>query len=122
LGEKDGWKIIKAIIDIEPNTFNISSKSGQNSVTAYVEIPGYDVNMIDTSTIYLSSTNGTVFAESKPISVSDYDNDGLPDIMVKFNKQSLINLVRPPSAMLTIEGKIGDKIFEGSDVIRIIQN
>jgi N-acetylneuraminic acid mutarotase len=107
-------------VDIDPNT--LSLKSNGRWVTAYIELPeGYDVSDINVSTIML---NGTVPSELRPTAIGDYDSDGVPDLMVKFNRTAVSELVLSQSikygnVTLTMTGELYDgTTFEGSDVIR----
>jgi hypothetical protein len=125
-GSRDFWLIklappkIHATIDIDPGTLNLKSKG--KWVTGYIELPeGYDVSDINVSTIML---NGTVPAELRPTAIGDYDSDGVPDLMVKFNRTAVSELMLSQSikygnVTLTITGELYDgTTFEGSDVIR----
>jgi Tol biopolymer transport system component len=130
-GHDDIWKmeapvkVINASVDTDPDTLNLGSKG--NWITAYVELPeGYDVANINVSTIML---NGTIPAESKPTSIGDCDGDGVADLMVKFDRDQVIQYIldhmlidgRFSVATLTLTGKLNDgTLFEGSDTIRII--
>jgi len=105
-------------IDIDPNTLNL--KSSGKWVTAYIESTDFDVEDIDIGTVKLE---GTITAETQPVEVGDYDNDGIPDLMVKFNRQALIEyldgLTGPVE--LTVSGLLyGSIIFNGSDTIEVI--
>jgi hypothetical protein len=83
--------------------------------------------------------NGTIpvdpFWISKPIKsvIGDYDNDTIPDLMVKFDRQQVINYIKANVDMsrlyeerfmtitLTVTGKLNDGTpFQGSDTVRII--
>jgi len=128
-GNDDIWKMeapveaINACVDTDPDTLNLGSKG--NWITAYVELPeGYDVRNIDVSTILL---NGTVPVNpSAPTAVGDYDGDGVPDLMVKFDKAAVSGLILSQgitsgNVVLTITGRLYDgTIFEGSDTIRVM--
>jgi len=84
-------------IDFHPETLNLKSK-GQ-WVTCYIELPdGHDVEDIDIGTIAITSIamNGEeanviedIPAEAHPTEVGDYDGDGIPDLMVKFDRGSV---------------------------------
>jgi len=115
-----GVPLLRATVDLDPDTLNLRSKG--KWITAYIELPeGYDVNDIDISTIKL---NDDVEAELKPTAVGDYDNDGIPDLMIKFDRQKVIQLIGDSSetATLTITGKLYDGTpFEASDDITTIQ-
>jgi len=110
--------VVKATIDIDPDTLNLESKG--KWITGYIELPsGYDVSNIDVSTIKL---NNVVSVESKPTEVSDYDNDGIPDLMVKFDR-SVVEKILPvgDKVIMTVSGQLTDGgRFEGSDTIRVI--
>jgi parallel beta-helix repeat protein len=113
---------IVAITDINPDTLNLKSKS--KWITAYIELPeGYNVSDINISSILL---NGTIPVDmSAPIAVGDHDNDGVPDLMVKFNRTAVCQFILSKGIMfgnvtLTISGKLQNGIgFEGCDTIRV---
>jgi len=107
---------IVAMVDMEPDT--LRSKGKGKKITAYIELPeGYDVNDIDISTIRL---NDAVSAELKPTKIRDYDQDGIPDLMVKFNLVPIVNLLSLGDVELTITGTLNDGIlFEGTDAIKL---
>ena len=110
-------QIIPATMGFDPNTLNLRSRG--KYVTAYIELPtGYDVAQIDVSSI---SLNGTVPALTKPTEIGDYDKDGIPDLMVKFDRSAVIALLTPgDQAAVTIAGEVGGIAFEGTDTIRVI--
>jgi len=112
--------IIPATIDFDPDTLNLKSKG--RWVTAYIELPvghGYNVSMIDLESLWL---NGQVQAEAKPIEIGDYDGDGIPDLMVKFNRKSVQNILEVGEEVkITISGKLTYcRPFEGKDTIKVI--
>lgn len=98
--------IVPAIVDVQPDTLNKASQG--DAVTAYIfiEIPGYDVNAIDVSTVRLSTNNGIVSALPSPTEVSDHNGNGIPDLMVKFDRQAVIGIVDIGDVMIKITGKI----------------
>lgn len=109
---------LQATVDIDPDTINLKSK-GQ-FITVYIELPpGYDVNQIDISSIML---NGTIPALGHPTEVNDYDNDGIPDLMVKFDRASVQSLLSPGDNTLIITGRLlgwpDTPDFGGSDTIK----
>ncbi len=108
---------ITSTIDFDPNTLNQKSKG--NWVTVYIELPaGYNVADISISSLRL---NGTIPAVSWPYAIGDYDHDGIPDLMVKFDRNAVINLLPAgDNIMVTVTGTVGTTTFEGVDTIRVI--
>jgi parallel beta-helix repeat protein len=119
-----------ATIDIQPQALNLRSRG--KWITAYIELPeGYDVGDINVSSIML---NGTIPVNLKaPTAIGDYDDDAVPDLMVKFDRAKVINYLldnvdvaqlleeRFMTITLTITGKLNDGTqFRGSDNIKII--
>ena len=117
-----GYEIIQATIDIDPNTLNLKSKG--KMITAYIEFPvSYNMTEIDINTVYLEYLKGSIPAKLNPSGVGDYDYDNIPDLMVKFDRQALIEYLdgAPGEITLTINGEIDEAfLFEGSDVITVI--
>jgi hypothetical protein len=129
----DAWLIklvyekASAMIHLDPSTLNLESKG--KWITAYVELPeGYNVADINVSTIML---NDTVPAELRPTAIGDYDGDGVPDLMVKFDRAAVVQYIldhlpaegRFLTVTLTITGKLNDGTpFQGSDTIKTILN
>jgi len=122
--------VINAAVDIIPNTLNLRSKA--EYITAFIELPeGYNVSDIDVSSILL---NNTIAADpDAPTPIGDYDDDGIPDLMVKFDRAEVasyllanVNMTqlyeeRFMTITLTITGKLNDgTVFQGSDTIRIM--
>jgi hypothetical protein len=108
-------------IDFDPDTLNLKGKG--EWVTVYIELPeGYNVTDVDVSTIRL---NETIPAELEPTAIGDYDNDTIPDLMVKFNRTAVSEFIfskgiKYGNVTLTITGWLNDgTIFEGSDVIKV---
>ena len=125
---------IGATVDIHPKTLNLGSNG--TWITAYIEPPeGYNVSDIDVTTILLE---GSVPAETDPKygfvknpEIKDRDGDGIPELMVKFERQAINCILSklyhyaPPPAKnyveLTITGKLLDGTpFEGKDTIRVV--
>jgi len=108
-------------LDIDPEILNLRSKG--KWITGYIELPeGYDVADINVSTILL---NDTFPAESTPTAIGDYDNDGVSDLTVKFNRTAVSEFIFSEGikygiATLTITGKLNNgTVFGGSDIIRV---
>jgi len=121
--------VVTATADISPKALNLRSKG--KWITAYIELPeGYDVRDINVSTVML---NDTISAEPKPIAVGDYDEDGITDLMVKFDRAKVIQYIldnidivklyekKFMTITLTVTGKLYDGApFQGTAIIRLI--
>jgi hypothetical protein len=128
---------VPATVDIKPNTLNLRSRG--KWITCYIELPeGYDVNDINVSTILLNDTIPPKMHRCRhgykhPAGIGDYDSDSIPDLMVKFDRASVISYIvanvnitklfeeRFMTITLTITGYLNDDtMFQGSDTIKII--
>jgi len=111
-------RMIEASMDIDPDTLNLKSKG--KWITCYIEFSdGYDVSELDVGAVELE----TISAEESPTQVGDYDGDGISDLMVKFDRQVLIEYLGGATGdvILTVTGELTDGTpFEGSDTIRVI--
>ncbi len=134
-GGGDFWLVklahseISATVDVDPDTLNLKSKG--KWITAYIELPeGYNASDIDISTILL---NDTIPAEIHPTSVGDKDGDGIPDLMVKFDRAEVTSYIlanvnmtklykeRFMKITLTMTGYLNnDTLFQGSNTVKII--
>ncbi len=123
---------IQAVVDIVPNTLNLDSTG--RWVTVYIELSeGYDVSQIDTSSIMLDIVPVDPTA---PTQIGDYDNDGVDDLMVKFDRSSVISYIwsvihhmgsqisdKRWEITLTITGELFNDpgiSFAGSDTIKVV--
>lgn len=129
---------IQATVDVDPNTLNLKSEG--NYATAYIELPeGFDPGEIDVSTVTFEDV---LPAMPSPADVGDYDSDGIPDRMVKFNRAGVISLLSGSEESslwlsergedtaplnhgdefeVTVSGYLADgRMFSGADVIRVI--
>ena len=112
--------IIPATIDFDPDTLNLQS-SGK-WVTVYIELPighGYEISEIDISSILL---NDQINAKLTPNEIGDYDLDGIPDLMVKFDLFDVQEKLQVGEEVtIIITGELEDeKAFRGTDTIRVI--
>jgi hypothetical protein len=110
--------VVQAGVDIDPDTLNLNSKG--KWITCYIELPGdYDVEDIDVSTIKL---NDQVPAQSRPTGIGDCDDDGITELMVKFDRSAVQGILEAGNEVeITVSGELEDDMkFEGSDTIRVI--
>ena len=113
-----GYWIIPAEVDIKPDTLNLESSGEWTTVYAYIDSE-YDPNQIDINTVMLEDTIPAEWGEAQ--------DDGR--LMVKFNRESVINLLIErgykdgDEVELTVTGKFLDGVrFEGSDTIKVKSN
>jgi|GEM_PF-5686273 len=112
------WIGVPAEIDIAPKTLNLRSKG--KWITAHIELPeGMDPAAIDRTTLLL---NGVVPAAAKPWCITDYDSDGIADLMVKFPRVAVqATLIVGDAVPVVITGDLTDGTsFIGSTEIRAI--
>jgi hypothetical protein len=129
-----GCNMINATIDLTPGNMNI--KGNGLYFTAYIEIEEnanqYTIDQIDKTSICLKKANDTMIMINGEmlytvgsVGYGDYDVDGIPDLMVKFNRQALskfllANGFKPGDVSLTIGGNFYDGTkFEGAKTITI---
>ena len=112
--------MIPATIDFDPDTLNLGSMG--KWVTVYIELPighGYDISGINIESVML---NEELYAELNPTHISDYDEDGIPDLMVKFFRKAIQELLQiGENIIITVTGSlIDEQSFKGTDSIRVI--
>ncbi|WP_338043579.1 rhamnogalacturonan lyase [Paenibacillus hamazuiensis] len=114
-----------ASVDVQPDTLNLKSKGGKNSVTAYIGLPT-DFNAADFSASTVSMSvygGGTLPAQLSPVSAGEQDGNGANDIAVKFDREKLIEALAGQSGEvpLTVTGTLrSGQRFIGSDTVRVI--
>jgi hypothetical protein len=120
------WRVCvtaPATIDIHPKKLNL--KGWGKWITAYIELPnGYRVQDINVESVALTRINDDLLAlplyAIGPSEIGDHDGDGVPDLMVKFNRQALIPLLQVGKAELTVSAElISGPRFVGSDTISV---
>lgn len=120
---------IEATIDFDPDSLN--PKSSGKYVTVYIELPEpfeeYNVSDIEISTIELTSGLGSVFAEDTPTEIGYHDENGIPYLMVKFNRSAVIAILVPGGEReITVSGESWDLNddflyrFEGTIDVRVL--
>ena len=106
--------IIPAVVDIQPDTLNRSAN--RDSITAYIELRDYPVDQIDPATI---TANGVPALASRT-TIGDHDADGIPDLAVKFDAQTILAALPDGNPIIIVSGKFfTGNLFEGSDSVRV---
>ena len=111
---------IEALIDVNPDNFNLESHG--KWATVYIEFADncpIDIGQIDADTVILNVNGYDISAETKPYGIGDYDLDGIPDLMLKFNRQILQSHMFMGSEELTVSGTADGNDFQGSDMVSV---
>lgn len=113
--------LMAATVDIHPQVLNL--RSSDKWITAYIEVPeGFNVADIDVSSISLRLS---IPAEPWSATIGDYDEDGILDLMVKFNRTLVVQHILSKGIMygdvaLWIIGQFTDgSPFGGNDFTRV---
>ena len=106
--------------DLKPEVLNCKSKG--EVVTAYIELkPGHDVSTIVAGDVALMLDGHTLlYALPGRARVGDHDKDGIPDLMVKFDRRALAAGLANGTAEITLTGVAGGLHFQGTDSLRVI--
>ena len=105
-----------AHLELDPRVINL--KNHAPWVTAYIEPSEFDPASIVLSSLRLA---GSVPAVPKFAVVGDHDADGVPDLMVKFDRTALDPLLHLGMNKLEVTGSLltGER-FRGVDSVRVI--
>jgi hypothetical protein len=106
---------VPASVNVDPDVINVKSRG--RFVTCYIELAeGYLAYDVEISSILL---NDSLPAETSPFEVGDYDLDGVADLMVKFDRQSVQDLLPVAEYVeFKVSGSLADGTpFEGTDRI-----
>jgi hypothetical protein len=113
--------VLPMTIDIHPDTLNLKSK-GKN-ITCYIELPeGYNLGDIKPETIKLKFLDAELYAEPTQPRIGDYNNNNVPDLMVKFDRQSVqdaCNITGAVEMSVSCETNGGD-LFNGIDTVSVM--
>ena len=80
---------VNAVVDIQPDTLNLESNG--KFITCYIELTS--PNSVGDIALNTIKIEGTVPAELKPTAIDDYDNHGVSDLMVKFSRAAVEDLL-----------------------------
>jgi hypothetical protein len=124
----EGAEALKANVVLDPNTLNLDSNG--RWITCYIELePGQDpadiigesVTLGDDVTACTDGGQGWAISEANSENVADFDNDGVNERMVKFDRSAVQALVQESGTTVTVKGNLStSETFEGTAVIRVI--
>jgi hypothetical protein len=114
------YETVDATVELSPRTLNTRGR-GRGWVTAHVELPeGMDPALIDVSTIELAVGDESIAAELSPSALGDFDEDGIPDLMVKFSRAAVLDAADGESFEGVVSGSLNNGVtFEGSSSVRV---
>jgi hypothetical protein len=108
---------VEATVDLKPDALKLTSQG--RWVTCYIELPAdYSVADIAVDSLLL---NDVIPAALWPVAIGDYDGDGVPDLMVKFDRAQLCAMLAPGEQEVELTGSLADgTLLVGSDTVRAI--
>jgi len=120
---------IQADVNIDPDTLNL--KSSGSFIVVYIELPeGYNVSDIVLETVHLEGVpaiTDTTYGFVNDPDLMDRDGDGKMELMVKFDRTSVILTIEHMSPIfrqeipLEVRGNLIDGTsFKGSDTIKVL--
>jgi hypothetical protein len=114
---------VVATVEYGPETINLKSKG--NYVTAYIELPdGLNPSDIVINSVEITAIDGAsitpIKVEASPTAIGDFDNDGTLDLMVKFNRKALQQVLVPGMRSIQLEGIVGNLFFKGERSVGVI--
>jgi parallel beta-helix repeat protein len=112
------WNRVQAAINMVPDWLSLDTKEDWAAV--YIELPaGLPVEDMEVSTLRL---NDTILPEKKYFFIGDYDDDGIPDMMVKFSRQAVSKILQSDKDVkLTVTGRLKNGLrFEGSPSLKAV--
>jgi hypothetical protein len=113
------YETVPIAFDLTPNTLNLRSMG--NWVQGYLEPPApFTPADIDTSSIRI---NGSVAVDpAAPVVIGDHDSNGIPDLMVKFNRPVIeLTMSAGDSVPVTVTGLLGGSYFLGVTYVRVLR-
>src|SRR5439155_19337187 len=88
-------------------------------ITGFLEPPSpFVASEVEISSIRLNSTVSV--DPAAPTAIGDHDGNGVPDLMVKFNRVAVeLTLSEGDNVPVAITGMLGSRPFQGADHIRV---
>jgi hypothetical protein len=110
---------ILSSLEIVPETLNL--KNAGKYLTVYIELDEcYDPGQIDIQTVMITVDGYSTFtADPEKMAVGDYNENGIPDLMVKFDRQAVQSLLSFGQTEITLYGSVNGIYFQGADSILV---
>ena len=123
LGTATGCPEVTIELQIEPEVIN--PRAGGGWVTGYLEPPApYAASQIDQATVRLSTGRGSIAPDpAAPAKLGDHDQDGVPDLALKFQRSEVIGILEGNPTTLIATGEFLSPTgvcFRGSDDVRVV--
>ena len=118
--------VAEAVIEIKLDNDILNLQSNGKYVTVLIyEVVDYELEDVNVDTVNLIY-DGVVLAAvdpDAPTYIRDCDGDGDVELMVKFDRAAVQGmLVAGEEVEITISGEVAGIVFEGTDIIRIMDN
>ena len=111
--------VVVADMVIEPGTLNPKSKG--KWVTAYIELPAdaeQTLQDIDLTSVKLQDS---IAPAESPTSIGDHDGDGIPDLMLKFDRAALCAVLGTGTQTVKLAGQFADgTLIESECAVRVL--
>ncbi|MBS3814989.1 MAG: PKD domain-containing protein [Hadesarchaea archaeon] len=108
---------IKVNVEFEPDILQIGGE--RKWVKCYIEPTESDANQINANSVLLG---GSIKIGREGVTeVSDHDQDGKSDLMIRFEKSKILEYISPGIITLSVTGEIGEDTFSGKDKIDVFQ-
>jgi len=111
---------IVSSVDLEPRKLN--PRSGGRWVTAFLELEaGYDPGLVAPSGVALILDGHTLLHAVPGCSrVGDHDRDGVPDLMLKFDRSRLLEALGPGESQVALTGSVSGVFFQQDFTVRVM--
>ncbi len=113
-----------ATVEYMPEPLDLASRG--RYIKAFIELPGgLDPGTISLASIKVTAIDGRAI---KPIgaaagsgTIGDFDNDGVPDLLVQLDRRQLEPLLPVGSHLLRLEGRVGSTPFVSERSVGIVR-
>jgi len=104
--------VASATVEISPNVIKTKTQE-KKTIVAYIEVPGFAAEEATVESVRIVTDKGFVWANETSSQMGDYDGDGVPELMVKFNKELVKKILNPGLNEGAVVGSLAENTFEG---------